>query len=177
MKGDTMRHTDRDEPLVSGLKWVIRQAVRVLAILMTAVIIMGVVDVVWVLYKRLTDDTPGLLEISDILATFGAFMAVLIAIEIFVNITSYLRDDIIHVRLVVATALMAVSRKVIVLDFGYLTWQYVLGIAAVLVATAFAYWVVAIKGRGVDRYLQNEEWDPRVGAAAAEEQPAAAADE
>ena len=176
MKGDTMRHTDRDEPLVGGLKWVIRQAVRVLAILMTGVILMGVVDVVWVLYQRLTDDTPGLLEISDILATFGAFMAVLIAIEIFVNITSYLRDDIIHVRLVVATALMAVARKVIVLDFGYLSWEYVLGIAAVLVATAFAYWIVAVQGRGADRYLQHEERDPRVGAPVAEEPPAAATD-
>jgi uncharacterized membrane protein (DUF373 family) len=177
VKGDTMQASQRDEPLVIGLKWVIRQAVRVLSVLMTAVIIMGVVDVVWVLYKRLTDDSPGLLEISDILATFGAFMAVLIAIEIFVNITSYLRDDIIHVRLVVATALMAVARKVIVLDFGYLSWEYVFGIAAVLVATAFAYWIVAVQGRGADRYLQHEEWDPRVGPAAGRAAPAPPADE
>jgi uncharacterized membrane protein (DUF373 family) len=30
--------------------------------------------------------------------------AVLIAIEIFLNITLYLRDDVVHVKLVVATA-------------------------------------------------------------------------
>ncbi len=40
-------------------------------------------------------------------------------IEIFINITVYLREDVIHVRLVVATALMAVARKVIVFDFLY----------------------------------------------------------
>ncbi len=45
-----------------------------------------------------------LMNISDILATFGAFMAVLIAIEIFINITIYLRDDVIHVKIVMATA-------------------------------------------------------------------------
>ena len=43
-----------------------------------------------------------------------------------------------------------------------------LRIASVLIATAFAYWIVAVKGRGADKYLQHEEWDPRVGPAAAE---------
>lgn len=46
---------------------------------------------------------------SDILATFGAFMAVLIAIEIFINIIIYLREDVIHVKIVMATALMAIE--------------------------------------------------------------------
>ncbi|MGL1835036.1 phosphate-starvation-inducible PsiE family protein [Rhodocyclaceae bacterium SMB388] len=51
---------------------------------------------------------------------FAAFLAVLIAIEIFANITLYLRDEVIHVKLVIATALMAIARKVIVLDFSEL---------------------------------------------------------
>ena len=38
-----------------------------------------------------------LLNINDILATFGAFMAVLIAIEIFENIVMYLRNNFIQV--------------------------------------------------------------------------------
>lgn len=46
------------------------------------------------------------------LATFGAFIAVLIAIEILVNITAYLRNDVIQVKIVIATALMAIARKV-----------------------------------------------------------------
>ena len=49
--------------------------------------------------------------------TFGAFFAVLIVIDIFLNITLYLRDDVVHVKLVVATALMAIARKLIVFDF------------------------------------------------------------
>ena len=104
-------HTE-NEPLVKGLHWVIRMAVRALAILMTGVIAFGVADVVYVLYRRLMADPRGFLQISDILATFGAFMAVLIAIEIFVNIISYLREDVIHVRIVLATAMMAIARKV-----------------------------------------------------------------
>jgi len=116
--------------------------VRALAILMVFVIIMGVVDVVWVLYQRLVAPPFLLLEISDILGTFGAFMGVLIAIEIFINITIYLRDDVIHIRIVMATALIAIARKVIILDMKEVSMHEMLGLAAVTLAMSIGYWVV-----------------------------------
>jgi uncharacterized membrane protein (DUF373 family) len=88
------------------------------------------------------------LSISDILATFGAFMAVLIAIEIFVNIVLYLREDVIHVKIVVATALMAIARKVIIMDFEKTSAEFVWATATVILATAIAYWLLS-KGEGV----------------------------
>jgi len=111
-------------------------------VLMTGVIVFGVADVVYVLYQRLMAEPRGLLQISDILATFGAFMAVLIAIEIFVNIISYLRDDVIHVRIVLATAMMAIARKVIILDYNTTSPEYIYATAAVVAAMALAYWLV-----------------------------------
>jgi uncharacterized membrane protein (DUF373 family) len=122
-------------------------AVRALAVLMTGVIVFGVADVVYVLYRRLLAEPVGLLEITDILATFGAFMAVLIAIEIFVNIISYLREDVIHVRIVLATALMAIARKVIILDYSTTSPQYIYATAAVVAAMALAYWLVVRERR------------------------------
>ena len=87
------------------------------------------------------------LEFGDIFTVFASFLAVLIAIEIFANITLYLRDDVIHIRLVIATALMAIARKVIVLDFTTLTADYVYGIAAVILALGITYYLVASKAR------------------------------
>jgi uncharacterized membrane protein (DUF373 family) len=134
----------KKDPLIIGLQYVIRLAVRALAILMTAVILWGVIDVVWVLYGRLMDEPFMLLQISDILATFGAFMAVLIAIEIFENIVIYLRDDVIHVKIVMATALMAIARKVIVLDSEKLEAVDIFAIAAVTLAMSVGYWLVCL---------------------------------
>ncbi len=133
-----------DEVLILRLRSVIRMAVRVLAVLMTFVIIWGVIDVGWVIFQRLTDGVGPifLLEITDILATFGAFMAVLIAIEIFVNITIYLRDDIIHVKIVVATALMAIARKVIIMDIEKIQPIEIFAIASVVLALSIGYWLV-----------------------------------
>ncbi len=130
------------EPLIQWLRKVIHMAVRILAILMTAVILWGVADVFWVLYQQLIEPPFLMLTINDILATFGAFMAVLIAIEILVNIVIYLRDDVIHVKIVLATALMAIARKVIIMDFDKISADYVWATAGVTLAMAIAYWLV-----------------------------------
>jgi uncharacterized membrane protein (DUF373 family) len=145
------------EPMILKLRAVIRFAVRLLAILMTFVIIWGVIDVGWVLYEKLMQPPFFLLTISDILATFGAFMAVLIAIEIFVNISIYLRDDVIHVKIVMATALMAIARKIIILDFEQISPEYVYATAAVVFAMSIGYFlVVKFSGKESDLYAREE---------------------
>ncbi|MDD1621469.1 MAG: BLUF domain-containing protein [Methylococcaceae bacterium] len=126
----------------------IRFAVTVLAALMVLVIFLGVIDVVYVLFDKLSTPPYMLLSITDILATFGAFLAVLIAIEIYLNISLYLRSDVIPVKLVVATALMAISRKVIVFDFKYLQPDYIYASAAVVLALGITYWLLDKKENG-----------------------------
>lgn len=127
------------------LNKIIRGAVRILAVLMVLVILWGIGDVIWVIYGHIVEPPYGILKINDILGTFGAFLAVLIAIEIFLNITLYLREDIIHVKLVVATALMAISRKVIVFDFAELSYQHVMATGIVVLSLGITYWLISKK--------------------------------
>lgn len=136
---------EAEEPLIHWLHVIIRFCVRILAVLMTLVIMWSVADVAWVLYQRVMASPVGLLNVNDILASFGAFMAALIAIEIFLNIVLYLRDDVLHVKLVLATALMAIARKVIVLDYKTLEAEYIWATAAVILALSVGYWLVAKK--------------------------------
>lgn len=143
--GEELHIDENAEPLVHWLHVAIRYSVRVLAVLMTVVIILSVADVAWVLYNRLLTPPVGLLSVNDILATFGTFMATLIAIEIFVNIVLYLRDDVLHVKLVLATALMAIARKVIVLDYKTIEPEYVWATAAIIFALSIGYWLVVKK--------------------------------
>jgi uncharacterized membrane protein (DUF373 family) len=131
-----------NDPLLRKLQVLNKFSVRLLAIIMTLVILWGVADVAWVIYNRLIEPPFMLLTISDILATFGAFIAVMIAIEIFENITVYLREDVIHVELVMATALMAIARKVIILDYKELSSEYIFATAAVALAMSIGYWLV-----------------------------------
>jgi uncharacterized membrane protein (DUF373 family) len=57
----------------------------------------------------------------------------------------YLGTDVLPVQLVLATALMAIARKVIVLDLDKITPPHVVGIAAVSLALGLTYWLVSKK--------------------------------
>lgn len=138
-------HLEHEDPTIRFLHKIIRAAVKGLAVLMVLVIVWGMGDVVFVLYQRLTEPPFLLLQIDDLLATFGAFLAVLIAIEIFINISMYLSSNVIPVRLVVATALMAIARKVIIFDYDRLTAEYVYATASVVLALGVTYWLITKK--------------------------------
>jgi uncharacterized membrane protein (DUF373 family) len=143
---------NEDDKMMNVLHRVIRGAVRVLAVLMVLTILWGVIDVVMVLYSKILQPSFEDLRPRDIIVVFGAFLAVLIAIEIFMNITLYLRDDVIHVRLVVATALIAIARKVIILDFEKIEPLYIFATAAVVLALGIVYWLM---GSQSDRRFQK----------------------
>lgn len=53
-----------------------------------------------------------------------------------------LRDNVIHVKIVIATAMMAIARKVIILDLDTTPAEYLWGIALIVVAMSVAYLVV-----------------------------------
>jgi len=136
---------EHEDALIRFLHRIIRTSVRFLAVLMVFVIIWGIGDVLYVLYQRLMTPPLFLLNINDIFQTFGAFMAVLIAIEIFINIRLYLGTSVLPIQLVMATALMAVARKIIVLDVDKMEAGYVAAIGLVTLALGISYWLIAKK--------------------------------
>ena len=131
-----------DDRFLWLLKQIIHLCLKALGLMMIIVIISGVIDVAWTIYQRFATEPRFILTMSDILMTFGAFMVVLIAIEIFQNIILYLRDDVIHVKIVLATALMAIARKVIILDYEELEPMNIFATGVVLVATGLTYFFV-----------------------------------
>jgi uncharacterized membrane protein (DUF373 family) len=140
---------DHSDQLLKVLHRTIRFAIRILAVLMVLVIFWSVADVVYVIYSKVIVPPYFLLDAEDILETFGAFMLVLIAVEIFINIRLYLGSNIIPVELVIATALMAVARKVIVLDLKLVSSEHIIGLALVTIALGVSYWLV--KQRNVSK--------------------------
>ncbi len=136
--------TEHEDSLIAFLHKMIKIAVKVLATLMVFVIFWGVGDVIYVLYEHLMAPPFMLLSLEDIFKTFAAFLAVLIAIEIYQNIVLYLRTDIIPIKLVIATALMAIARKVIIFDFKDVTPMYIFATATVILALGITYYLVGL---------------------------------
>ena len=95
------------------------------------------------LYQVIVSDTH-LLDHDAFIKVFGTFMTVLIALEfnhtVLPDITS--RSPLVKVRAVLLVALLALSRKVVLVDFKEVEFTSMIGLAVLIVAVALTYWVV-----------------------------------
>jgi uncharacterized membrane protein (DUF373 family) len=133
---------DVKSPLIDFLQKTILWAIKILAILMVAVILWSVGDVIFTLFIKSQEPYIFITDMDELLRIFGSFLIVLIGIEIFINIILYLKKDMNHLRLVIATALMAIGRKVIILDYDKVSDWHLIGMGTLIVALGLAYWFI-----------------------------------
>lgn len=57
----------------------------------------------------------------------------------------YIRTDVIPLKLVVATALMVIARKVIIMDFTDVSPQYVYATGAIVLSLGITYYLLGLK--------------------------------
>ena len=79
---------------------------------------------------------------STLFELFGLFLNVLIALEILENITAYLRKHVIQVELVIVTSLIAVARKIIILDLEKKSSSDLIALAVAVFSLSVGYAIV-----------------------------------
>jgi uncharacterized membrane protein (DUF373 family) len=122
----------------------------VLMILLMLVLFGSMLDLVWLLYNALLVTTPTLLETRELIAVLGAFLLVLIGVELLDTIKAYFSENTIHVEIVVLLAIIAVARKVILLDpTGITAFEFgfeLMGIGVIVVGLAAGYYLIKKAG-------------------------------
>ncbi|MFA5001806.1 MAG: phosphate-starvation-inducible PsiE family protein [Methanolinea sp.] len=88
----------------------------ILVVLLAFVIFVSVVELVILLLGGLFLDQTFRLDNHEILNVFGFFLLILIGIELLDTIKAYIKKQEIHVEIIVLLAIIAVARKIILLD-------------------------------------------------------------
>lgn len=73
---------------------------------------------------------------------FGGFMLVLIGIELVHTVKMYLKEDVVHVEIVLLVALIGISRHVIDLDFKHLNPLTLIGISTLIIVLSSGYYLI-----------------------------------
>ena len=73
---------------------------------------------------------------------FGFFLMVLIGLELLETIRAYLKEDRVHAEVVFLVAIVAVSRKVIILDYKQTPTELLFGMSALIVSLGVGYFLV-----------------------------------
>ena len=117
--------------------------VSALMIMMAVVLGLATLDLGWLILKDVTTAPYLLLDISELLDIFGLFMLVLIGIELLETIMkTYLMDGTPHFEVVLSVAIIAIARKVIILDVKEVESLSLFGIAAIVIALTAGYYLM-----------------------------------
>jgi len=118
--------------------------------MLIVVLLAALLDLVWLLFQSLILVTPALLESRELMAVLGAFLLVLIGVELLDTIKAYFKENTIHVEIVVLLAVIAVARKVILLDpTGMNSFEFgveMIGIGVLVVGLGAGYFLIKKAG-------------------------------
>lgn len=119
-----------------------KTVVLLLLVLMGIAIFVSTIELAVILYQQLMEPPKFLLDIKEMLEVFGFFLMVLIGLELLETIKAYLENDKIHLEVVFLVAMVAVTRKIIIIDYEKHSPELLLGVAAVVVSLAAGFFLV-----------------------------------
>lgn len=118
-----------------------------LMIMLAAVIFLGVIELFIILITATLADLSYRLLNHEILEIFGYFLLILIGVELLETIKAYLLKNEIHVEIIILVAIIAVARKIILLDpfvegVEILYSEGMIALGVVIIALAASYYLV-----------------------------------
>lgn len=118
-----------------------RVVVGSLIVMMIVVILLSTIELGRILVLDIVTPPNYLLEITELLDIFGFFMLILIGVELLETIRAYLNEHEVHVEIVLEVALIAVARKVVIIDVKEYAPATLLAIAAIVLSLAGAHYL------------------------------------
>ncbi|GAB63897.1 MAG: phosphate-starvation-inducible E-like protein [Candidatus Jettenia sp.] len=128
--------------MLDYLKKIEKIIVISLILMMIIVLFLSTLDLGLIIVKSILTPPQFLLDINELLDIFGLFLLVLIGIELLESVKTYLLEKEIHVEVVFTVALIAIARKVIILDIKEIPSNTLLGIAAIVIALSIGYYLL-----------------------------------
>ncbi len=144
------------------VRYIERGIIVVLIAMMAFLLLLATVELIFNVFKMLFTggENSFLVDLDGIMDAFGVFLLVLIGIELLDTIKVYFKKNVIHVEVVILVALIAIARKVIVLDFEDYSGLEILGVSAIIICLAAAYFLIKRAGHNLvsgDKFWQEKE--------------------
>jgi uncharacterized membrane protein (DUF373 family) len=82
-----------------------------------------------------------ILQGSQLLEIIGLILLIVIGVELLDTIKTYFNDRVVHVEVVLEVALIAIARKVIIVDVKEFSAETLIGVAALVLALSTGYYL------------------------------------
>jgi len=112
----------------------------VLGVLLIVVVALSTAHLGFLVAQEIWQPPRFLIPVQGLLEIFSFFLLVLIGVELLQTLKTYFKKDAIHVRLVLEVALIAMARKVIILEPNSVPGLTLFGMAALILALGVAFY-------------------------------------
>ena len=123
----------------------------VLLVMLAIVVLLATIDLGWIIVKDILTPPVLLLDVDELLELFGAFLLVMIGVELLNTVKTYLTKKTIHVEVVLLVGIIAIARKVVILEPKTMDALTLIGIAAIIFALTAGYYFVKLASRKASR--------------------------
>jgi uncharacterized membrane protein (DUF373 family) len=130
------------KPVKEVLHTFTRGIIFCLIAMMMLAVLLSTIELLIILAAEILKPPNYLLGIDNLFEIFGFFMMILIGLELLESIRTYLSDELLHVEVVFLVAMIAIARKVIILEVKDLDPLVLIGIAGIILALALGYYFV-----------------------------------
>ena len=153
------------KPVKEVLHFFTRGIILALIVMMMLAVFLSTIDLLFVLIAEIFKAPKYLLGVDNLLEIFGFFMMILIGLELLESIRTYLSDELLHVEVVFLVAMIAIARKVIILEVKDLDPLVLIGIASIILALALGFYFVkkAIRLYEIPKQTQEPERQGTLG--------------
>ena len=114
----------------------------VLLVMLALVVLLATIDLGWAILKDMLTPPMILLDVNELLELFGAFLLVLVGVELLNTVKTYIHKKTVHVEVILAVGIIAIARKVVILEPKEMDGLSLLGIAAIIFALTLGYYFV-----------------------------------
>ena len=115
--------------------------------MLALVVLLATVDLGWIILKDLLTPPVFLLDVDELLELFGAFLLVMIGLELLDTVKIYITQKTIHVEVVLLVGIIAIARKVVILEPKGMDALTLIGIAAIISSLTVGYYFVKLAAR------------------------------
>jgi uncharacterized membrane protein (DUF373 family) len=132
--------------MIKLLRTLEKGIIYVLILMMALILVLATIELGYYLVRNIIQSDYLLVDLDELMNLFGVFLLVLIGIELLDTIKVYLKQNQVHVEVVILVAIIALARKIVIMKIEELSGDTIIGIGILIIALSVAYYLIKKSG-------------------------------
>jgi uncharacterized membrane protein (DUF373 family) len=114
----------------------------ILTFVVIALLAFSIIDLVGLVVRDILDTPRMHMSVSNLQEMLGFVLLILIGVELLESIKTYFLEKKVHVEVVLMIAIIAIARKIIILNFKELSASAIIAIGVIFLVLCLGYYVI-----------------------------------